>query len=293
MVFSIIIPSVNNFDFLKFTIESIKKNSKFNHQIIASVIGEFSKKKHKDFFLKNNVIEFLNIENKGFCTSINNCLKFAANKFIVLSDDDMFYLPDWDVNLIYEIRKLPHKNFFLSSTMIENKKYEKKLFTKFPNKYPNHIYFNAGSSLEDFDEKKLMKFYKDFYFQDWNGTHHTPCVISKEIFYNVGGMSEEFNPASGSDPDLCMKLWNSNVRIFKGISKSRVYHFGSKTTRRGNIKMNNGHKTFLKKWGISLNFFIKHYLKRGTPYKGELSIDKNLSYYIDLFFCKLKLFLIK
>jgi len=293
MIFSIIIPSLNNFDFLKCTIESIKKNSKFNHQIIVSVISEFSKKKHKDFFLQNNVIEFLNSENKGFCTSINNCLKLATNKYIVLSDDDMFYLPDWDVNLISEIKKISHENFFLSSTMIENKKYVKKIFTKFAKKYPNHIYFNAGSSLEDFDEKKLLKSYKDLYFQDWNGTHHTPCVMNKQIFCDVGGMSEEFNPASGSDPDLCMKLWNANVRIFKGISNSRVYHFGSKTTRRGNIKMNNGHKTFLKKWGISLDFFIKHYLQRGTPYKGPLSIKKNFFFYIDLFFCKLKFFLIK
>ena len=293
MIFSIIIPSVDNFDFLKFTIQSIKKNSKYNHQIIASVIDEFSKKKHKEFFSKNNVIEYSNLENKGFCTSVNNCLKLATKKYIVLSDDDMYFLPDWDVNLISEIKKIPHDNFFLSSTMIQNKKYKIRFFTKFSKKYPNHIYFDGGDSLEDFNESKLLKFYKDLKFQDWNGTHHTPCVLSRDIFCNVGGLSEEFNPASGSDPDLCMKLWNSDVRIFKGVSNSRVYHFGSKTTRRGNITMNNGHKTFLIKWGITLDFFIQYYLRRGTPFKGELFINKNLIYYIDLFLCKLKFFFVR
>ena len=46
------------------------------------------------------------------------------------------------------------------------------------------------------------------------------------------GFSEEFNPGFGSDPDLNMKLWKYGVRIFKGISKSRVYHFGSLTARK-------------------------------------------------------------
>ena len=29
-----------------------------------------------------------------------------------------------------------------------------------------------------------------------------------------------------------MKLWQEGVRIFKGVSKSRLYHFGSITTRK-------------------------------------------------------------
>lgn len=37
MEFSIIIPTLNNFEYLKFCIESIKKNSKFNHEIIPHV----------------------------------------------------------------------------------------------------------------------------------------------------------------------------------------------------------------------------------------------------------------
>ena len=40
------------------------------------------------------------------------------------------------------------------------------------------------------------------------------------------------------------------VRIFKGINKSRVYHFGSLTTRKNKeLLRNNGNKTFLLKWG--------------------------------------------
>lgn len=289
MIFSIIIPSVDNFDFLKLTINSIKKNSKFNHEIIASIVHEFSLPEHEKFFDNNNIKFFLNKENKGFCTSINNALKLVSSKYVILSDDDMFFLPDWDTILASEIKKIPHNKFFLSSTMIQNLKEKKRIYTKFAKRYPNHIYFNAGDTIVDFDEKKLIDAYKKLSFDDWNGTHHTPCVISKELIEKVGGMSEEFNPAAGSDPDFCMKLWNENVRIFKGVSASRVYHFGSKTTRRGNIKMNDGHKTFLKKWGFSIDFFVEYYLKRGTPFKGELKVSKSIFYYLDLLICKVKL----
>ena len=41
MLFSIIIPTLNNLDYLKLCIKSLKKNSSFNHEIIVHVnIGE-------------------------------------------------------------------------------------------------------------------------------------------------------------------------------------------------------------------------------------------------------------
>ena len=48
----------------------------------------------------------------------------------------------------------------------------------------------------------------------------------------IGGFSEEFNPGFASDPDLNMKLWLEGNRIFKSVSQSRFYHFGSLTTRK-------------------------------------------------------------
>ena len=82
-----------------------------------------------------------------------------------------------------------------------------------------------------------------------------------------------------------MKLWRENVRIFKGVSLSRVYHFGSITTRKNKkILPNKGKKTFLLKWKFSVEFFTKHYLRRGSVFDGPLNAPiKNLSYFIDFF----------
>ena len=90
-----------------------------------------------------------------------------------------------------------------------------------------------------------------------------------------------------------MKLWINNVRVFKGISKFKVYHFNSKTTRSSKITLNNGTKTFLFKYGFNPRFFRKHFLKGNIsiiPYVGTLTNpNKSIIFYFDLIKCKLKI----
>ena len=114
------------------------------------------------------------------------------------------------------------------------------------------------------------------------------------MWNKVGCFSEEFNPGIASDPDFNFKLWNEGVRIFKGLNDFKVYHFGSITSRKKkNLVQNKGDKTFLKKWGISTKFFKKYYLRSRTRYDGPLSDPKkNISFFLDLFICKIKLIFI-
>ena len=89
-----------------------------------------------------------------------------------------------------------------------------------------------------------------------------------------------------------MKLWNIGVRLFKGLGDCRVYHFSSLSLRKK--AWNNGAKTFLLKWGISIKFFKKHYLRTNMPFDGPLKKPKkNLLYYYDLIKCKFYLIYIK
>ena len=79
-------------------------------------------------------------------------------------------------------------------------------------------------------------------------------------------------------------------RIFKSVSNSRIYHFGSVTTRKNKkIIRNEGKKTFLLKWKLTVEFFTKHYLRRGKIYDGPLVSPKiNLTYLIDYIISKTK-----
>ncbi len=90
--------------------------------------------------------------------------------------------------------------------------------------------------------------------------------------YNFGRTADEFSPGMYSDPDFMMKLWHLGTRYFKGVSRSRGYHFLSANTRR--VKKNNGNKQFLLKWGTSSSTFFKFYLRIGTPFEGKLAEPK-------------------
>ena len=77
-----------------------------------------------------------------------------------------------------------------------------------------------------------MSSYNSLEYFDYQGTTWCPQLIHKYTWKKVGGLSEEFDPGIGSDPELNMKLWISGVRIFKGLSNCRVYHYGSVSLRK-------------------------------------------------------------
>ena len=270
-MFSIIIPTYNNLEYLKLCIASIKKNSTFDHEIIVHInegndgtLEYLKDQKYKMSFSK---------ENAGVCVGFNKAAALADCKYIVLAHDDMYFCPNWDVVFAEEIKKYPeNKDFFISGTMVQP--------------FKSYLEFDCGKTLEDFDEEKLLKNVNQLKFDDFQGTHWQPSLVPKITWDKAGGFSEEFSPGLGSDPDFNMKLWNMGVRLFKGLGKSRVYHFSSISLRKK--AWNNGAKIFLLKWGMSIKFFKKYYLKSDTPFKGPLTEPvKNPIYYLDLAKCKL------
>ena len=271
---SIIIPTYNNFDYLKLCIKSLNNNSKHRHELIFH-INDGSDGTIE--FIKNNGYKFTHSEtNIGLCSSINKAAQLASFDYILYSHDDMYFCPDWDDVLINEIKSINHEKFYLSGTMIEANS--------------GHIVCNFGDTINNFKEKELLSKYNDINFYDHQGTHFAPHLVSKKMWDKVGGFSEEFNPGIGSDPDFNMKLWKEGVRIFKGLNDFKVYHFGSLTTRKKkNFIQNRGDKTFLKKWGITTKFFKKYYLKSKTKYNGPLSEPKiTIGYILGFLSCKIQ-----
>jgi len=279
-MFSILIPSYNNLPYLKLCIESIQKHSSMNHEIIVH-LNEGSDGSLD--FLKSQNIKFSHSDtNIGLCSSINNAAKLSSCDYLLYAHDDMYFCPDWDTVLANEIKQLHHDLFYLSGTMIEVKR-------------GAHIAFDCGESYKNFDEKKLLNNFKNLLFYDHQGSYFAPHLVSKRVWNSVSGFSEEFNPGFGSDPDFNMKLWNLGVRLFKGINDFRVYHFGSVTTRKKiSLKLNRGNKTFLLKWGFTISFFKKYYLKSNTKFDGPLKNPiKNFNFFLELMFCRIKKFFFK
>ena len=284
-MFSVIIPTFNNIEYLKICLNSLKKNSKFKHQIIVH-INEGSDGT-KEFVEKNNIKFTYTDYNAGITKGMNLGAKEATTDYILYAHDDFYFCPKWDYYLKEEINKIPHKNFYLSGTMLNL----------------GHVRSDCGENLENFNEKKLLDDLKNMNIDDFQGSTWSPTLVHKNLWDKVGGFSEEFFAGSGSDPDFNMKLWNEGVRIFKGVGKSRVYHFGSIVSRKENDKNvvnwrgSRGGKIFLLKWGFSIKFFIRFYLKGCrninsriicNKYDGPLKDpNKNLIFYFHLFLNKI------
>lgn len=284
-MFSVIIPTLNNLDYLKICIRSLKKNSYYNHQILVHINVDLDGTRK---YLESENIEYTySNKNLGLCKAVNLASKKAKHNFIVYSHDDFYFCPNWDKNIYSEIIKIGHKKFYLSSTHVNTFGIES---------------LNCGTDNKTFDEKKLLINCQNENFSDYQGSTWAPHIVHRDLWKKVNGFSEEFFPGAGSDPDFNLKLWNEGVRIFKTTGNSKVYHFESKTLRDkkkfkyfGNINIGSkSSKIFLRKWGISIKFFRKYYLKSGSLYKTELkNPTKNLSFILEFFFCKIKLFYLK
>ena len=276
MKLSIIIPTFNNLDYLKFFLRSLKINSIFDHEIILH-INDGSDGTLK-YALDNNIKHTYSVTNIGLCSSMNKAYSLTTTDHILYAHDDMYFCKNWDIFLINEINKQNNNQYYLSGTNVSTRH--------------GLINFDCGSTYLDFDEKKFHNFCLQDETPDLQSSHWAPHLIHKELWDKIEGFSEEFNPGDGSDPDFCMKLWKQNVRIFKGVSKFKVYHFNSLTTRNDKIVLNNGTRTFLSKYGFNPKFFRKHYLRGNNsviPFIGRLNNPKkNFSMLLDLSINKIK-----
>ncbi|MES2704515.1 MAG: glycosyltransferase [Bacteroidota bacterium] len=254
---SIIIPTWNNLPFAKLCVESIRKNSAYTHQVILHINDgsdgtlQWAQQQQLDYTHTPG--------NAGICKAVNEAGGLATHDYIVYMNDDMYVCPGWDTHIAEEIKKAGTDCFMFSSTMIE------------PINYNNPCVINKdyGETIDTFDEATLLKECATFDKPDWTGSTWPPTIVHRKYWLITGGYSIELSPGVSSDDDFAMKMWYAGCRIFKGIGKSRVYHFQSKSTLR--IKKNNGRKQFLMKWGINQSTFNKYYIRRGTPYTGALT----------------------
>ncbi|MHA4812426.1 glycosyltransferase family 2 protein [Flavitalea flava] len=256
-VFSILIPSWNNLPYLKLCIGSIRKNSRLNHQVIVHI--NEGNDGTKEWVESQPDLDYTFSEkNIGVCYALNIGRELVATDYVAYLNDDMYVCPGWDLALMEEIKVIGHNFFFLSGTVIE------------PVPASNcEIKGDYGVDIAHFREDALLNDYASLPWKDWQGATWPPNVVHRDIWDLVGGYSMEFSPGMYSDPDFSMKLWMIGIRLFKGVSKSRTYHFGNKST--GRVVKNNGYYRFISKWGITSSTLTRFYLCRGKPYSGIMN----------------------
>ena len=263
-LFSILIPSWNNLDFLKLCVKSIRKNSTYGHEILVHVND--GSDGTLDWVKTEGLKYTHSLENIGVCYALNGLRPLVTTDYMVFMNDDMYVCPGWDRALYEEVKAIGHKMFFLSSTLIQPRKF-----------FCKSVIAPAdfGQSVETFDEQRLLKEYMTLEHGDWQGATWPPNIVHRDVWDLVGGYSVEYSPGMYSDPDFSAKLYHAGVRLFKGIDRSRVYHFEARSTHR--IVKNDGSLQFLRKWGITSSSFMRDVLHRGDPYGEDVDYQRQLA----------------
>jgi GT2 family glycosyltransferase len=263
---------------LKLCVESIRKNSRFEHQILLHI--NEGKDGTREWAEENRISYTHTPETVGVCLAVNSAAALAATDYIVYMNDDMYACPDWAYHLWEAVGQQPDNRFFLSATSIE------------PRDAHKHVAiapYDFGATPETFREAELLQRYADLPMKDWSGASWPPNIVHRSLWEQVGGYSLEFFPGFYSDPDFAMKLWQAGVRRYEGVAKSRVYHFlEASTGKMKHLRVNEGRRIFLKKWGITSRLFYRHYLRMGATSPQPLSEPKSLAFYLDKFICLFK-----
>lgn len=258
-MFSIVIPTWNNLPYIKLLVNSLRKYSKYQHQILIHVND--GSDGTLDWIRDQGLEYTLSEQNIGICFAVNRAAALATQKYLVYMNDDMVVLPDWDVELLKYAEDFGDQRFMLSSTMVEPRETGNKCV----------VVADFGQAAEEWNESLALSARDSLKRPNWMGSTWPPTLVPTWMWQEVGGYSTEFSPGMSSDNDFTMKLYHAGCRIFLGVGSSLVYHFACIST--GRIKKNDGRKQFLRKWTVTQRDFDKQVLHRGDNATGSYAID--------------------
>jgi GT2 family glycosyltransferase len=276
-MFSIIIPTWNNLAHLQLCVESLRRHSTYEHQLLIHVNDG-----------ADGTLEWVKLQgleytasptNIGICHAVNWVGARAARDYVVYMNDDMYCCPGWDEALARRIPKMPSNLFMLSGTMIE----------PVDSGNPCVVVRNFGRDVATFDAAALVDAAPSLVRPDWLGATWPPTLVHREWWERLGGYSSELSPGMSSDNDFSRKMWDAGCRTFLGVGDSLVYHFQQKST--GKVVKNDGRRQFLHKWGITQATFDRYYLRRGKPAGDTLAVpepEQNSKFRRAMLKCRIK-----
>ncbi len=191
----------------------------------------------------------LRVLEQGQCKAVNAAVAITNTPWIMISNDDMIYSPDWfDVLQHFskdlQIKNIENENIFCVSP---------KLIEPRPGAPTFDVYFCGGAG-GDFDKKKWNDFaeYVDRGLPLRTGFNF-PVLIKRELWNTVEGYDINYDPwGSNGDSDLQYKIMLAGVQPYQNMN-CLVYHFsqtsGTFEPKNDSYRFRN-YEYFKEKWGF-------------------------------------------
>tara|TARA_B100001093_G_scaffold483134_1_gene515383 strand:- start:3534 stop:5057 length:1524 start_codon:yes stop_codon:yes gene_type:complete len=188
----------------------------------------------KSLYGNDDTIEVIDhIDNVTLGVNYNNAIAKATGDIVVLLHNDMILKEGF----VEKIRRDITPNTVLTYTRVEPPKY--------PDTYPGKVILDCGYSLDDFDKDKWGEFEVEDKVID-GGSQLFFAVFKRDYIGIDGHTFVKFR----EDDDIMLRYDIAGFN--KKVSSAAVYHFGSKTSRRGEWQAveHHSHNKFINKWGI-------------------------------------------
>ena len=262
---SIIIPVYNQLELTKKCIESIELNTYSNYELI--IVNNASTDGTKKYLEKLSYVKCINnAENLGYPKAINQGIKIAEGKDIVLLNNDTIVTDGWLERLI--MIKNSNQNVGvvgIYSNAISGTQIDKEYKCKTLNEMNNY-----AKQISESRKYAWIKYPRVAFV----------CVlINGELINKIGGLDEIYSPGNYEDDDFCLRAQIAGYQSYIATDVF-IYHYGSVSFKANGEnsyaeRIEANKKKFVNKWGntpegIWLN---------GEPYKNHsirypLSSDK-------------------
>lgn len=248
MKISILIPTLDNPEYLKCVVDSIAKHTTVEHEVL----------------IHQNTAE----NNIGLAAAINQLGRQAKGEYICYLNDDMYVAPGWDKGFLNAVDpKIRYQ--YITAPMFEPQ-YTNPCMNAPMDYGRTPATFREEDFLREWKTKRRIT--KDI-VSPW-----CPIFVTKSLWDEVGGYSEEYFPCYGTDPDFAAKIYFAALKKgadyeFRGAADVGVYHFQAVTTDRlsnAQYYREVAKQIFISKWGMDHSTFYKECLQIGKEHADKL-----------------------
>ena len=243
MRISFIIPVVNNFKYTKAIYENLKEYFPEDEIIIAD--GGSTDETIKYFKDKSDIV-FVNNGQCNLGENYNKAIEQSTSDIIILLHNDMVIPPNFKDKILADLTV----GSIVSYTRVEP--------PIFPGENPGKVVRAFGNDIDDLNKEEFIKFTESYNKKDiGGGLLFFGCFKSDWIGMDI----TTFNPPQMwcSDDDIHLRFDLNGMK--KIVSDACVYHFVSKTSRKGNYQEieHQSNKNFIRKWGFRNSIHNKKY----------------------------------
>lgn len=211
--YTVVIPSLASVtsSYLRVCVESLRASG-FGGRIVVVTNGT----KAPEPLNIDGISVRLHTADQGQCNAVNIGMQHVTTKYVLISNDDMYYAPGWDKNLKFE-----HPVFSPNLVEPTNNRGSAAPFLK----------CDGGYTLDEFDRELVDGFINTMVDSDHKveSGFNFPVFITKHFWDFLGGYDTAYDPwGSNGDTDLQTRITLAGVTPVR-LRDVLVYHFSNKS----------------------------------------------------------------